>query len=96
MLSFVGESILGCPLFRGCFIIKVNGDTIGTSANVYIVGVRHSGVVVKWVPHTVLTYTDVAHTTRDLLRIANFNLSRSTGWRQTTFMCTKILYARQG
>ena len=46
----------GCPLFRGCFIIEVNGVTIGTSVSVrYIVGVRHSGVVVKRVS-TVYTH----------------------------------------
>ena len=40
--------VSGCPLLRGCFIIEVNGVTIGTSVSVrYIVGVRHSGVVVK-------------------------------------------------
>ena len=35
----------------GCLTIEVNGESIGTSVSVrYIVGVRHSGVVVKRVP----------------------------------------------
>ena len=40
--------VAGCPLFRGCLSIEVNGRTIGTFRTVrYIVGVRYSGVSVK-------------------------------------------------
>ena len=38
----------GCPLFRGCLSIEVNGRAVGTFRIVrYIVGVRYSGVSVK-------------------------------------------------
>ena len=37
--------VAGCPLFRGCLSIEVNGRAIGTFRTVrYIVGVRYSGV----------------------------------------------------
>ena len=40
--------VVGCPLFRGCLSIEVNGRTVGTFRIVrYIVGVRFSGVSVK-------------------------------------------------
>ena len=40
--------VAGCPLFRGCLSIEVNGRAIGTFRIVrYIVGVRYSGVSVK-------------------------------------------------
>ena len=40
--------VAGCPLFRGCLSIEVNGKTVGTFGIVrYIVGVRCSGVSVK-------------------------------------------------
>ena len=40
--------VAGCPLFRGCLSIEVNGSAIGSSRIVrYIVGVRYSGVSVK-------------------------------------------------
>ena len=40
--------VAGCPLFRGCLSIEVNGRAIGTFRIVrYIVGVRFSGVSVK-------------------------------------------------
>ena len=33
--------VAGCPLFRGCLSIEVNGRTVGTFRTVrYIVGVR--------------------------------------------------------
>ena len=33
--------VVGCPLFRGCLSIEVNGTTVGTFGIVrYIVGVR--------------------------------------------------------
>ena len=41
--------VVGCPLFRGCLSIEVNGRAVGTSRIVrYIVGVHYSGVSVKW------------------------------------------------
>ena len=37
--------VAGCPLFRGCLSIEVNGRTVGTFRIVrYIVGVRCSGL----------------------------------------------------
>ena len=40
--------VAGCPLFRGCLSIEVNGMAVGTFRIVrYIVGVRYSGVSVK-------------------------------------------------
>ena len=40
--------VAGCPLFRGCLSIKVNGRTVRNFRIVhYIVGVRCSGVPVK-------------------------------------------------
>ena len=37
--------VAGCPLFRGCLSIEVNGMPVGTFRIVrYIVGVRYSGV----------------------------------------------------
>ena len=40
--------VAGCPLFRGCLSIEVNGRAVGTFRIVrYIVGVRYSGVSVK-------------------------------------------------
>ena len=37
--------VAGCPLFRGCLSIEVNGRTVGTFRIVrYIVGVCYSGV----------------------------------------------------
>ena len=40
--------VAGCPLFRGCLSIEVNGRTVGTFRIVcYIMGVRFSGVSVK-------------------------------------------------
>ena len=40
--------VAGCPLFRGCLGIEVNGRAIGTFRIVhYSVGVRYSGVSVK-------------------------------------------------
>ena len=40
--------VVGCPLFRGCLSIEVNGMPVGTFRIVrYIVGVRYSGVFVK-------------------------------------------------
>ena len=39
---------MGCPLFRGCLSIEVNGMAVGTFRIVcYIVGVCYSGVSVK-------------------------------------------------
>ena len=39
--------VVGCPLFRGCLSIEVNGRAVGTFRIVhYIVGVRYSGVSV--------------------------------------------------
>ena len=39
---------MGCPLFRGCLSIEVNGRTVGTFKIVrYIMGVHFSGVSVK-------------------------------------------------
>ena len=39
---------MGCPLFRGCLSIEVNGRAVGTFRIVcYIVGVHYSGVSVK-------------------------------------------------
>ena len=38
-----------CPLFRDCLSIEVNGRAVGTFIIVrYIVGIRYSGVSVKW------------------------------------------------
>ena len=37
--------VVGCPLFRCCLSIEVNGRTVGTFR--YIMGVRFSGVFVK-------------------------------------------------
>ena len=40
--------VAGCPLFRDCLSIEVNGRTVGTFRIVcYIVGVRWLGVFVK-------------------------------------------------
>ena len=40
--------VAGCPLFRGCLNIEVNGRTVGTFRIVhYIMGVRFSGKSVK-------------------------------------------------
>ena len=40
--------VAGCPLFRGCLSIEVDGRAIGTFRIVrYIVGVSYSGVSVK-------------------------------------------------
>ena len=40
--------VAGCPLFRGCLSIEVNGRAVRTFIIVrYIVGVRYSGVSVK-------------------------------------------------
>ena len=40
--------VAGCPLFRGCLSIEVNGRAVGTFRIVrYIVGVCYSGVSVK-------------------------------------------------
>ena len=40
--------VAGCPLFRGCLSIEVNGRAVGTFIIVrYIVGVHYSGVSVK-------------------------------------------------
>ena len=40
--------VAGCPLFRGCLSIEVNGRTVGTVRIVrYIMGVRFSGVSVR-------------------------------------------------
>ena len=41
--------VAGCPLFRGCLSIEVNGRAILTFRIVrHIVGVRYSRVSVKW------------------------------------------------
>ena len=41
--------VAGCLLFRGCLSIEVNGMAVGTFKIVrYIVGVRYSGVSVKF------------------------------------------------
>ena len=41
--------VVGCLLFRGCLIIKVNGRTVGTFRIVrYIVGICCWGVSIKW------------------------------------------------
>ena len=41
--------VAGCPLFRGCLSIEVNGKIVGTFRIVrYIMSVRFSGVSVKW------------------------------------------------
>ena len=41
--------VAGCPLFRGCLSIEVSGRAVGTFRIVrYIMGVRYSGVSVKW------------------------------------------------
>ena len=43
--------VAGCPLFRGCLSIEVNGRTVGTFRIVrYIMGVHFSGVPLRWVP----------------------------------------------
>ena len=40
--------VAGCPLFKGCLSIEVNGSTVGTFRIVrYIMCVRFSGVSVK-------------------------------------------------
>ena len=40
--------VTGCPLFRGCLSIEVNGRAVGTFRIVcYIMGVHYSGVSVK-------------------------------------------------
>ena len=40
--------VAGCPLFRGCLSIEVNGRTVGTFRIVrYIMSVHFSGVSVK-------------------------------------------------
>ena len=40
--------VAGCPLFRGCLSIEVNGRAVGTFRTVrYTVDVRYSGVSVK-------------------------------------------------
>ena len=40
--------VAGCPLFRGCLSIEVNGRAVGIFRIVhYIMGVRYSGVSVK-------------------------------------------------
>ena len=40
--------VAGCPLFRGCLSIKVNGRTVGTFRIVrYMTDVHFSGVSVK-------------------------------------------------
>ena len=40
--------VAGCPLFRGCLSIEVNGRTVGTFRIVcYIMGVHFSGVSVN-------------------------------------------------
>ena len=41
--------VAGCPIFRGCLSIEVNGRAVGTFRIVrYILGVHYSGVSVKW------------------------------------------------
>ena len=41
--------VVGCPLFRSCLSIEVNGRTVRNFRIVrYIVGVRFSGVSIKW------------------------------------------------
>ena len=41
--------VAGCLLFRSCLSIEVNGRAVGTLRIVrFIVGVRYSGVSVKW------------------------------------------------
>ena len=43
--------VAGCPLFRGCLSIEVNGRAVGTFRIVrYIVGVLYSEVPVKLGP----------------------------------------------
>ena len=37
--------VAGCPLFRGCLSIEVNGRAVGTFR--YIMGVHYSGVSIK-------------------------------------------------
>ena len=50
--------VVGCPLRRGCLSIEVNGRTIGTFRIVhYIMGVRFSGVSIKWGFTVVTPYT---------------------------------------
>ena len=40
--------VVGCPLFKGCLCIELNGRTVGTfRITRYIMGVRFSGVSVK-------------------------------------------------
>ena len=40
--------VTGCPLFRGCLSIEVNGRAVGTFRIVcYIMGVHYSGVSIK-------------------------------------------------
>ena len=47
-LSVIRRRVAGCPLFRDCLSIEVNGRAIGTFRIVrYIVGVRYSVVSVK-------------------------------------------------
>ena len=51
--------VAGCPLFRGCLSIEVNGKTVGTFRIVrYTMGVHYSGVSVKW-GSTVVTHGTV-------------------------------------
>ena len=41
--------VAGCPLFRGCLSIEVNGRTVGTFRIVhYIMGIRCWGMSIKW------------------------------------------------
>ena len=56
-------AVAGCPLFRGCLSIEVNGRTVGTFRIVrYIMGVRFSGVSVKQGSTVLQTKTaDTAH-----------------------------------
>ena len=44
----MSAGVAGCPLFRGCLSIEVNGMAVWTFRIVrYMVGVRYSGVSVK-------------------------------------------------
>ena len=55
-------------VFRGCLSIEVNGRTVGTFRIVrYIVGVRFSGVSVKW-GSTVYILTNYHNICRDVIR----------------------------
>ena len=41
--------VAGCPLFRGCLSIEVNGRAVRTFRIVrYIVAVHYLGVFIKW------------------------------------------------